>query len=424
MRALTLTRDKHLQTGLVGSLLIHTAALLLIVLVAESTVSKGLQPVVEPPPKPEPEVTMIFPEQVLVPPPPLVKPPPPPPKAYIRTSQNEEAAAAPKGALFQSDRNTVAASEKAPSPNATLPMPSMDGAAPSKFELAERDYKDGKPMDDSAPAAVAVAVAPQPPTPPRPQTPAAPTPPSPPSPPPPLAMKTPDEPPPAQVAKAEPAQSPLAKMMEDMDKQAAKQPGDRLPIEVRKPQPEEETPAPKPAMRAPDAAPPAKETPPKPQVREPQDLPPVPKAIPVQTLDPLKRNTPRPDKDAMTPFTRQGKVDGNVDRRGANAVDSEATPLGIYMKKVTGAVEKKWHAYVRLRRDSVTFGRVRFRFYVNRRGIPEDLQILSDARDADPRMREMTLRAILDAEIPPIPADLLAELDEDRVKIEYEAIIY
>ena len=98
--------------------------------------------------------------------------------------------------------------------------------------------------------------------------------------------------------------------------------------------------------------------------------------------------------------------------------------MGRYMRAVTSAVEKKWHLYVRLAKDSVTFGRVRFRFYVDKRGIPQDLKILSDARDADPRMRELTLRAILDAQIPPIPADLLPTLDEDRVKIEYEAIVY
>jgi len=132
----------------------------------------------------------------------------------------------------------------------------------------------------------------------------------------------------------------------------------------------------------------------------------------------------KPEADAFTPFTRTGKMDGAVNREGENAVDAEATPLGIYMRQVTGAVEKKWHLYVRLAKDSVTFGRVRFRFYVDKRGVPQDLKILSDARDADPRMRDLTLRAILDAKIPPIPEDLQPTLDDGRVKIEYEAIVY
>jgi len=162
-----------------------------------------------------------------------------------------------------------------------------------------------------------------------------------------------------------------------------------------------------------------------PQVRIPEDTPPpIVKAVPVEEDAPMMRNTPNPEKDAFSPFTRTSKTDGSISREGMDAVDAEATPLGIYMRKVTGAVEKKWHLYVRLGKDSVTFGRVRFRFYVDRKGTPQDLKILSDARDADPRMRELTLRAILDAQIPPIPADLLPTLDDGRVKIEYEAIIY
>jgi hypothetical protein len=149
---------------------------------------------------------------------------------------------------------------------------------------------------------------------------------------------------------------------------------------------------------------------------------PVAKAVPIP--DDVQATAGKPERDAFSPFTRMGKNDGAISREGENAVDAAATPRGIYMRQVTGAVEKKWHLYVRLARDSVNFGRVRFRFYVDRRGVPQDLKILSDARDADPRMRELTLRAILDADIPPIPADLLPELEDGRLPIEYEAIVY
>jgi len=337
------------------------------------------------------EVTMIFPEQLI--PAPGAKPPP---KAYIRTTQNETAATAPKNAPFQSDRNTTAASRKAPAPDATLPLPSTDGIAFQTREMTDRDYRDGALKNDAALAAAAGATAlqmltPKPATPPsilKPQ----------PAPPPPA-------PPPAEVvAKATPTAKPLAKMMEDMDKEAAKLDVNRLPLEVRKPPPQ------------------SAEQPAKPQVRVPEDAPPVVKALPVP--DPVTKTTPNAEKDAFMPFTRTGQTKGTVATPGENAVDAEATPLGIYMRQVQGAVQKKWHQYVHLGKDAVTFGRVRFHFFVDRRGTPQDLKILSDARDADPRMRELTLRSILDAEIPPIPADLLPKLDDGRVKIEYEAIIY
>lgn len=347
--------------------------------------------------KEEPEVAMIYPEQI-IPEPPAPKPPS---KAFIRTTQNEAAAVAPKNAAFQSDRNTIAASKLPPKGDATLMMPTTEGKAPTTRELANRDYRDGQIKNDAGfktPATPPDVRQSQPTPPPSPVTPPAPaqtvTPPTP----------TPEQP--KQVAKLTPNDAtPLVKMMEEMDKSSARTERDRLPIEVRKAEKFTETP------------------PVKPQIRAPEDVPPtIPKAVPV--TDPVNQMAGKPDADAFTPFTRTGKMDGAVNREGENAVDAEATPLGIYMRQVTGAVEKKWHLYVRLAKDSVTFGRVRFRFYVDKRGVPQDLKILSDARDADPRMRDLTLRAILDAKIPPIPEDLLPSLDDERVKIEYEAIVY
>ncbi|WP_176159444.1 energy transducer TonB [Prosthecobacter debontii] len=94
------------------------------------------------------------------------------------------------------------------------------------------------------------------------------------------------------------------------------------------------------------------------------------------------------------------------------------------MRQVTGAVEDKWQTNIRLRRDPLNFGRVRIRFDVDREGHPQDIKFLSSTADSDLVLRELTLRAVLDAQIPPIPADLLPTLDDGRVKIEYEAIVY
>ncbi|WP_146850998.1 hypothetical protein [Brevifollis gellanilyticus] len=350
------------------------------------------------PPEPEPEVVMIFPEQVL-PPPLQVKPPP---KAYIRTTQNEASTVKPANSMFESDRNTIAASKLPTKADATLMMPTTEGTAPNKMELASRDHRDGELKND--------AVAPSPPPTATPLNMRPPAPLTPPSILKPQPEAQPSAPQPKQVAKAEPNDdSMLKKMMEELDKESARLETDRLPIEVRKPDAKDapETAAVKPQVRVPEDVPP---------------MPPAPKAVPV--TDEVQATAGKPEENAFSPFTRMGKNDGAISREGENAVDASATPRGIYMKQVTGAVEQKWHRYVRLARDSVTFGRVRFRFYVDKRGEPQDLRILSDARDADPRMREITLRAILDADIPPIPAELIPELEDGRMKIEYEAIVY
>ena len=390
--SVTLAHDRHLQTGIAGSLVIHVLLLLMMAWMLNTQTAYKFLNQDEAQKEKEPEVTLIFPDQILVPVPAPKEEEKP--QLFIRTTQNEESEVKPQNAPFQSDRNTVAASMQPPVPGALAPMPTLSGTAPDIRELANRDYKDGAIKNDSAPIAAASPesaspsiVKPQPPL--QPAPPAAP----------PAA--------PPQTAMAETAPTPLAKMMEEMDKEAARSDQDRLPLEIRKPDP--------PVPSTPPAA--------MPQVRVPEDTPPpIVKAVPVE--EPVEMNTRNPEQDAFSPFTRTSKTDGNISREGQDAVDAEATPLGAYMRQVTGAVEQKWHLYVRLGKDSVTFGRVRFRFFVDKKGTPQDLKILSDARDADPRMRELTLRAILDAQIPPIPPDLLPTLDDGRVKIEYEAIIY
>ncbi|MCW0217900.1 MAG: hypothetical protein OJI67_06230 [Prosthecobacter sp.] len=379
---MTHAHDRHLQTGIAGSLAIHVFLLFLLVLVLGSQPAHDFLKDDQAAPKKEPTVTLIFPNQL------IPEPPPEPvkqPQKFIRTTQNEASKVVPKNAPFQSDRNTIAASIKPPLAGSTVPMPTLDGNVPNIGELANRDYRDGEFKNDSAAKS-------------EPSTPQHPTP----------------EPPLPASAKVQPAPTPLKKMMEEMDEKVASKDKNRLPLEIRKAD-----------TKSPDDLP-TKPAPPKveaPKVRMPEDTPPkVVKAVPVE--DPIQNNTPNPEKNAFSPFTRTSKTDGSISREGQDAVDAEATPLGIYMRQVTDAVGKKWHLYVQLGKDSVTFGRVRFRFYVDKKGTPQDLKILSDARDADPRMRELTLRAILDAQIPPIPADLLTTLDDGRVKIEYEAIIY
>ncbi|MES2598492.1 MAG: hypothetical protein V4662_24365 [Verrucomicrobiota bacterium] len=348
------------------------------------------------PPEPEPEVVMIFPELII--PPPLQ----PPPKAFIRTTQIEEASVKPQNSIFESDRNTLAASKLPPKADGSAVMPTMEGKGVIQDDLINEDDRDGRVKEDSRkpPPANATALdmrAPAPMTPPS------------------ILKPQPAPPPPAQapkpVAKADPLDdTPLKKMMEELDKESARLSTDRLPLEVRKPEPTDVTKA---EML-------------KPQVRAPEDLPPmppVPKAIPVPET--AQASPSAPDRDTFTSFTRTKQTDGAISREGENAVNATATVKARYDSDVNEAIRQKWYRSFRLDREVASLrGRVKFRFYVDRRGVPQDLKILSDARDADPRMRDVTLRAILDADIPPIPDALLGELENGRIMCTFDAIVY
>ncbi len=332
---MTLTHDRHLQTGIAGSVAIHALLLLLIVWGVSSQAGRNFAGEEKVAVEEIPEVTLIFPDQIIPEPPPLT----PLPEFFIKTTQNEAVAAAPKNAKFQSDRNTVAASMLPPTTTSSaLPMPTLDGNAAVKPQLNNSEHQDGN-----------LTPKPQP---------------------------KPASPLPELIAKAEAENTPADK--------------NRLPLEVRK---------------AEDSQPPAAKL----QVRIPEDTPPL--------------MTNPTDEDDFSAFDRMSKAEGSISREGENAVDAVATPRGLYESRIKSAIEQKWQALVKAS-TNVGTGHVHFRFYVDKRGVPQDLTILSDARDADPAMRELTLRAILDSQIPPIPADLLSTLEDGRLKAEYKVILY
>lgn len=414
----TAAPDKNLRIAITGSLVLH--ALLFMILAwmfAEEAARKLWQQSMEAPK--EKEVTLLFPEQIM--PEPEMKPPepPPPPKkeVYIRTSQNVAESAAPKNAPFISDRNTTAATIKAAAPDATEPLPTMDGLKLPTQDLADRDYKDGELKDDArakTPAGALAMLQPQPPTPPTPPSILKPKDAAPPP--------EPQVPPPQTMAKAVPESTPLTKMMEEADKALAKIDMNRLTIEVKKAEAAEDVPpAPmKPEMKMPQAREIAQTPPAAPEQ-------PIPKAIPVMEVDPVMRTTPNQDPNAFTPFTRVQETKGTISNRGSQvAVDAEESPKGRYIRQVTGQVEKKWHIYRHLRRDGVTYGSLRITFYVNKQGKIEDLRVVDD-KESNPVLTGFTLQAIRDAEIPPIPADVLPSLpmnDQERLKVDYNVLIY
>jgi outer membrane biosynthesis protein TonB len=431
----TARSDNNLRIAITGTLVVHALLLLLLAWLFAGDAARKLWAEANKPP-PEKEITLLFPDQIIPLLKPLPPPPPPKPEVYIRTSQNQAADTAPKNPAFIADRNTHAATVKAPSPNATEPMPTMDGLKIPTRELADRDYRDGELKDDARPKTPPkelTMLPPQPSTPPAPALPPVdkpdPTPPAP----------TTQKAAPAQtVAKAGPETSPFTKMMEEADKELSQVKKNRLSIEVKKPEKadsadKEETPLK--AAKSPDAPPTppkAEPTPPKPEMvqatppeTQPQKV--IPKALPVLDDEPITRTTQNQDPNAFTPFTRTTQTKGTISNRGKVAsVDAEETPKGRYIRQVTGQVERKWNIYRVLRRDGVTYGSLQIVFYVNKKGKVESLRVVND-KESNPVLTAFTLQAIRDADIPPMPADVIPSLpmnDQERLKIEYNVLIY
>lgn len=345
----------------------------------------------------EPEVTLVFPDLPPVEPVPVT---PQKEERYIRTTQNTEAPQAPAKTDFISDKDTVAMARAAPSPDGTKPMPTMQGVDFPTMELANRTYRDGETKNDSAPAPPQATATMATATP----APAPAPPPSPPPTPPPVTpqMKLPEPAPPQpQMAKKEDA--PAETMMKELDAAMAKQ---------------EKAPEPKPQDQPPDMQKPEETRNALPTMRTPEEKS-VPRAIPMAKT----ANTPRPEKDAFQPETHRSSVKGTISNIGnEDAVAAAATPVGRYMRQVTGAVEKKWHQFRLARADAVEPGKMGLRFYVNKNGKVEDLEFLF--KESNALMEDFTIEAILKADIPPIPKDLLPILEKERVEITYDIVIH
>lgn len=205
----------------------------------------------------------------------------------------------------------------------------------------------------------------------------------------------------------------MKKIMEEMDGKIERAGGARLPLEVRKADSstqDKTLPEPVPSLAA------------LPQVRMPEDTP--PEMAPAAPADiPAMREASDPEEEEFSSLTRMAKSDGSISQEGQDAVNAVATPMATYTRQVKSAIEEKWRLYTDSKKSPSSFGSVTVRFYVDKKGVPQNMEIISDPRDADVKMRDLTLEAILDADIPPIPADTLTTPDQERVEITYNFLI-
>ena len=187
------------------------------------------------------------------------------------------------------------------------------------------------------------------------------------------------------------------------------------------------------------AVPPRQETAPEPKA-EPT---PEPKFTPrpstqLALLEPPKpQNTPRPESakavqqkkqqpqapqpPGYQPQTRITRIRGNISNRGRSAVSATATPLGRYKKMLSDAIGSRWYYYVSDQIGLLNVGTVEVRFVVRDSGKVERVQVLRNSSNES--FAACSVRAIMEAEIPPIPKELVPMLESGRIEIEYSFTI-
>jgi outer membrane biosynthesis protein TonB len=261
--------------------------------------------------------------------------------AYMETTPEQAVDKPNENPAFESDKNTVAASELPAAGDA--PVPTTDGETAPGISLQNRDYSPGR---EARPAA-----------------------------------------PPAQLTP---------------------------PVEAVPPQPVAEAqpvPTPQPRSEVALLEPPKPKTPPKPTPDQAREKAPEKPAV---------RPAP-PTAPGYQPQTRITRIRGNISNRGRAAVAANATPLGRYKKMLSDAIGSRWYYYVNDRIGLLDIGTLEVTFVVRESGKVERVKVVSNSSNES--FAACSIQAIMEAEIPPIPAEIVPLLENGRIEIEYSFTI-
>jgi outer membrane biosynthesis protein TonB len=111
---------------------------------------------------------------------------------------------------------------------------------------------------------------------------------------------------------------------------------------------------------------------------------------------------------------RVSRMQGNINNRGRSSIAAIGTPKGRFEKAVQDAVGSRWYYYVRERGDLINIGTVEIRFYVRPDGKVEDVHVVRNS--SNETLASTSLQSIIEADIPPMPAELAPLLTADRME--------
>ena len=189
-----------------------------------------------------------------------------------------------------------------------------------------------------------------------------------------------------------------------------------------KPQPTEApTPVPLPEPSAPqDQLAMLTGTPP-PPLRDPDEAETPADAAP--TAPPIvPRPRPESPASAYQPEKQQTRIRGRISDRGAPSVNAVGTPLGRYQKLVSDAIGSRWYYYTKNKMDLISIGTATVEAEVDANGKLQNLRLLSN--DANEAFANICLQSFQEAQIPPIPPELVATLPDGRLQVTFSFTLY
>jgi outer membrane biosynthesis protein TonB len=292
----------------------------------------------------------------------LSETPPPKPKnpAFMETEASRESKEKPKEQTFESNANSMAASN-AP-PTGDLPLPSSDGKERPFTNLDTHDFS--LQTQGAQPQ-------PQPKETPQPES----------------------KPTAATTPKSKPSEPPKSSAS---------------PPPPASPEPEQFamlTATPPPPLKAPEEAEPS---------------PPPDVAASAAPLAPR----PRPESPASNYQSQkeQTRIAGSISNRGPASVNAVGTPLGRYQKQMYDAVGARWYQHTAEKRDLISIGTTRLTFSIDRSGRVTNLRVVENT--ANEAFATVCLQSVQELKLPPIPEDVASTLPSEGLQQELTFILY
>jgi outer membrane biosynthesis protein TonB len=282
--------------------------------------------------------------------------------AFMETEPSRESAEKPKDQTFESNANSVAASQLPPTGD--LPLPSQDGKDRPVTNLDTHDF-----------SLQTQGAQPQPQPQETPQAESKPT----------AATTPPPKSKPSEPPKSTPIPTPLAT-----------------------PEPEQF------AMLTATPPPPLKN----PEATEPSPPPDV--AASAVPLAPR----PRPESPASNyqAQKQQTRIAGSISNRGPSSVNAVGTPLGRYQKQMYDAVGARWYQHTAEKRDLISIGTTRLTFSIDRSGRVTNLKVAENT--ANEAFAIVCLQSVQELKLPPIPDDVAGTLPSEGLQQELTFILY
>ncbi|NWK54296.1 hypothetical protein HW115_01640 [Verrucomicrobiaceae bacterium N1E253] len=126
----------------------------------------------------------------------------------------------------------------------------------------------------------------------------------------------------------------------------------------------------------------------------------------------------KPKKDGFSGHSRKNRVTGSINRRGKSSLNVKNTALGRYQAQVSKAVELQWRRNCEQHRDHIVPGVISLRFYVDEKGKVSGVKF-QEVIAANFIERGFTQRAIRQAKLPKMPSAVVKELDGEPLELIY-----